>query len=234
MKTDAKRKMLPVLIILLFVVPIAVGFGIYRVGKNIGTDAGIAAGKAVGSFEGVTSGLAKGSSDGKEKGLSADDTQAVIKEMKASGKFRVLRADLKLDNLHTIGEDYVALYKEDGYAIYTVDLQEAVITVNEDGSGIVITVPEPEVQLNWNAESLKELAHYQKYSFTGSAEEGLQAFKNSFMKTDEEVWKRLGNYETLMEQARDSAKKQIQALAVSVRSTPGTVEIQFKGEGGEK
>lgn len=225
------RKIIGFLCVFLVIVAcVSVGIGGKFLGQWFGENAGTVVGKAIGSFKGVTAGVAKGNSDGKEKGLSADDTQVVIKEMKASGKFQVLRANIKLDNLHTIGDDYVALYKEDGYAIYTVDLQDAVVTVNGDGSGIVITVPEPEVQLNWDAESFEELACYQKHSFTGSAEDGLQAFKNSFMKTDEEVWEQLGNYDILMEQAKESAKKQIEALAVSVRSTPGAVVVKFQNE----
>ena len=50
---------------------------------------------------------------------------------------------------------------------------------------------------------------------------------NSLRKMDEQAVKELQNYETLMDQAKESAIAQVEELAVSVRSSTGPVEIVF-------
>jgi len=212
-------------------------------GEGIGSTAGTLAGKAVGSFEGVTHGIKEGSSDGTAAGLQADDTTVMLQEIQSAGRLQVLVVDINLDIFHMIGKDgetatgikldvqatkdanFVALYKQSGHATFTVDLNKATIQTN--GSGVIVALPEPEVEVVSDAE-LVPVGKWQKGDYTGSAEKGQLGLLNSLREIDGQTVKELQNYDALIDQARDSAKAQVEALAVSVRSSDGPVEIVFE------
>lgn len=226
----------------------AIGVGLFALlnarsaGEKIGGTAGTAVGKAIGSFNGVTTGLSEGGSAGTEKGLSADDTTVMLQELRSTGRLQVLVADINLDIFHMIGKDgesksgtemdvettrdanFVALYKQSGHATFSVDLGRA--TVEQNGSGIILTLPEPRVEVISDGE-LIPVDKWQKSDFTGSAENGQIGLLNSLRKMDEQAVKELQNYETLMDQAKESAIAQVEELAVSVRGSTGSVEIVF-------
>ncbi len=226
----------------------AMGAGLFALfnarsaGEKIGGTAGTAVGKAIGSFNGVTTGLSEGGSAGTKEGLSADDTTVILEEIRSTGRLQVLVADINLDIFHMIGKDgesksgadmdvettrdanFVALYKQSGHATFTVDLDRA--TVEQNGSGIILTLPQPRVEVISDGE-LIPVDKWQKSDFTGSAENGQIGLLNSLRKMDEQAVKELQNYETLMDQAKESAIAQVEELAVSVRSSTGPVEIVF-------
>lgn len=215
----------------------------HSAGKEIGGAAGTAVGKAIGSFNGVTRGLSEGGSDGTEKGLSADDTTIMLQEVRSTGRLQVLVADINMDIFHMIGKDgesksgaemdvettrdanFVALYKQSGHAVFTVDLNRA--TVEQNSSGIILTLPEPSAEVISDGE-LVLVDKWQKSDFTGSAEKGQLGLLNSLRKMDEQTVKELQNYEPLMDQAKESAIAQVEELAVFVRSGTGIVDIVFE------
>lgn len=214
----------------------------HSTGEKIGGTAGAAVGKAIGSLNGITHGLSEGGSAGTEEGLSADDTTVILQEIRSTGRLQVLVADINLDIFHMIGKDgesksdaemdvettrdanFVALYKQSGHALFTVNLNRA--TVERNGSGIILTLPEPSVEVISDGE-LVPVDKWQKSDFTGSAEKGQIGLLNSLRKMDEQAVKELQNYETLMGQAKESAIAQVEELAVSVRGSTGPVDIVF-------
>lgn len=212
-------------------------------GEEIGGTAGTVVGKAVGSFNGITKGLSEGGSAGTERGLQADDTTVMLQEIQSTGRLQVLVADINMDIFHMIGKDgesksgteidvettrdanFVALYKQSGHATFTVDLNKAAIEQKENG--IVLILPKPSVEIISDGE-LVLVDKWQKSGFTGSAEKGQIGLLNSLRKIDEHTVRELQNYETLMDQAKESAIIQVEALAISVRSGSGPVEIAFE------
>ena len=113
-----------------------------KAGENIGTKAGKMAGMAAGSFDGITSGLKEGYKDGKAQGLSAEDTKAVVaNEMTSIGRLDVLVAESQFVDKFSEGNDYKALFVYKAQATFSVNLEQAEISVNGDDLKIIIPRP---------------------------------------------------------------------------------------------
>ena len=225
---NPKRLILTGILLILFLVfvwSISLRFRAEAMGAAVGETMGAGSGKLMGSFEALLD-YREAYAEGKEEGLSAVDTTAdIVNRMKECGKLEILAAGVKLNDIHSIGDDYMALYLMKGDAVFTIDLGQAEILEREDG--LYITIPEPEMELTVNQNNTEKLAEYQRYSFSGSAEEGLQAYLNSMAKIDEKSKESIANYEALIQAARDSAETQVTWLVNSISVSKKEVYVNF-------
>lgn len=198
------------------------------IGTMYGQSAGSKVGKFVGSFDAFTD-YREAYAEGKEQGFSAEDTVAeVAYKMKEVEKLDVLVASVKLNNMHTIGDDYAALYLLKGDAVFTVDLGKA--EISEETDGIHIVLPPLEMDLIVDQSKIEKVAEYQKQIFNGSSEDGFDAHINSMKKIVEESKESLVNYDSLMKTAEETAKKQVTQLANAVAINKRYVTVEFKEE----
>ena len=210
----------------------------YSVAEESGTLSGETVGKLVGvgigTYYGVTDGLVAGSEDGKEDGISAKTTTSVDIQSSFSevGKLEVMSASVSIRNLHQAGGgDYASLEVLFGKGIFTVDLSEAEITESSDGS-ITIKIPNPRMELYIDEEKTAHLGEYQKFPWVGNAEEGYDAYINSRIVVDEKVQDKIAHYDLLLQQARESAKTQVELLAESVSVDGKSVTVMLPGKAG--
>lgn len=206
------------------------------IGSTLGADAGTFVGNAQGSFDGLVYGIPQGSAAGHADGLSAEDTESVISRgFSSQASLQVLIASVKIKTLHKIGREgeavtdsvilnglidlttddepeYAALYTMNGRVVFSVDLSKADIEVTDDN--VTILIPSPKAELYTDQESCKRIAEYQGKSgwilFNGSAEDGYDAYLNTFKKTTETVENAVDNYDSLMEQAESAALTQVE------------------------
>ena len=204
--------------------------------KNIGLAIGESFGEAVGKFDGSISGIAEipnAYEEGKKAGLSAEDTKAVIvSSLEETEKLEVLIASVRLTDFNTIGGDkegdydYAALYMSNAQAIFTIDLKEAECEF-KDGE-IQITLPLPKGDLvNGNP---IEKAFYLKHFYTGSAEDGYEAYVNSYNKIKSVSIEEINNYEVLIEQAKEYGKEQVYQMAEHLRDNNFKIDVKYDGE----
>ena len=199
---------------------------------ELGSTAGELTGRALGSYDGITEGISAGHSAGKEEGLSAKDTSADIKGFIAKAdKLEVLVAGVKLVNDHGVGEDYKGLYLMKADAVFTVDLTKAEVEQDEKKNTVTVRIPEPEMNVYIDEAATTKLAEYQKGKYTGSAADGYKAYINSVNKSHEEISREIGNYDQLMEDAKNSALKQVGLLAEAACMNGKTASVEFLSEG---
>lgn len=199
-------------------------------GESIGAGSGALVGKAIGSLEGMTTGRIEGTEDGKIVGLSAEDTEAEIADqIKQIEKLEVLVASVKLSNFHTIGKEkspnYAALYLVNGNVVFTVDMSQAEIKLQENNLHIVL--PKPVGSLYLDDSSIEKVAEYQKQFFNGSAEDGFDAYLNTMSKMQEATEETLDNYDVLIASARSAAENQVTLLAESVSTSCDNIIIEW-------
>lgn len=198
------------------------------IGTTFGQSTGSQVGKFVGSFEALTD-YREAYAEGKEQGLSAEDTTAeVANKIKEVERLEVLVASVKLNDIHTVGDDYAALYLLKGDAVFAVDLSKAEIT--EESDGLHILLPQLEMDLIVDQSKIEKVAEYQKLLFNGSSEDGFDAYLNSMAKIVEESKETLVNYDSLKKTAEETAIKQVEQLANSVAVEKRDVIVTFKEE----
>ena len=198
-------------------------------GNSIGQETGALVGKAIGSLEGITKGREEGTEAGKATGLSASDTEAdIANEIRKIENLEVLVASVKINDFHSIGEnvEYAALYLLKGDVVFSVDLSQA--EIEDQGNGIQITLPLPHGELYIDQSQVEKVAEYQKHFFSGSAEDGFDAYLNSMVKVYEASAETLDNYDVLIEVAKESAEKQVRQLALSMAIKAHQVNVIFK------
>lgn len=227
-----RTTLLLLLVVVLLIGTVFTGYIHHRAGK-IGTAVGQANGKivgtAIGSAKGVTVGTQEGKEAGEQAGLSSEDTIVDIKgSMEALGKLEVLVAGVSLKNINKIGDSYTGLYLINGNAEFSVDLAEAEIRFGQNGKDVYITIPEPDLEVYLDQNSTKKLAESQKFSFAVSAEDGLIAYLNSMTQTAEKVKETMVNYDSLLADAKESAKKQVQQFAAIICGDSHIVHVQLK------
>ena len=198
-------------------------------GNSIGRKTGMLVGKAIGSFEGLTKGREEGSAAGKAEGLSAKDIEGdIANKIHEVGNLEVLVASVKINDFHSIGKDkkYAALYLLKGDVVFSVDLSRINIVAN--GNDIQITIPSPHGELYIDQSQIEKVAEYQEHFFSGSAEDGFDAYLNSMDKLNEASAETLDNYDALIKAAKESAEKQIRHLALSVAVDSYQVNVEFE------
>lgn len=200
-------------------------------GGEIGKGTGELVGKAIGSFYGLTKGREEGSAAGKAAGLSAQDTEAdIANEIHKINNLEVLVASVKINDFHSIGEnvEYAALYLLKGDVVFSVDLSRADIVVQNGNIQVILPLPQGELYIDQS--QVEKVAEYQKHFFSGSAEDGFDAYLNSMVKVYEASAETLDNYPVLIEAAKESAEKQVRQLVMSVAISNNSVNVVFKEE----
>lgn len=200
--------------------------------ESFSTAVGNAVGVFTGSIDGITNGLSEGAQQGHEEGLSAKDTQvSMAEEIQEVGKLEVLRAGVGIKNAHSVGEKYDALYIMKGDAILSVDLGKAEISDFPSENKLLIMLPQPDIDLTLNEEETEKLAERQNKIRNGKAEDGFIAYINTMKKTQSEMESVIGNYDSLVEQARNSAVTQLEYIVAQASLNEKEVEIRFVEEG---
>lgn len=199
------------------------------IGAGVGKASGTVVGAAVGSARGITEGVSQGIEDGEAAGLSAEDVTVDMQvTMESVGKLEVLVAGVTLKNMNQIGEAYHALYIISADAVFSVDLCQADISYSKDNQDIYISVPRPELELFLDQNSTEKLAETQNFSWTVNAQDGVIAYLNSMTNIIEKVKDSMANYDTLMETAQNSARKQVESLAAAVSGENQHIHVHFK------
>ena len=137
---------------------------------------------------------------------------------------------MKINDFHSIGEDveYAALYLLKGDVIFSVDLSQAEIETRNDV--LYITLPVPKGELYIDQSQVEKVAEYQRHHFSGSTEDGFDAFLNSMEKVYEASAETLDNYDVLIEAAKASAVTQVTQLAQSVTANDRQIKVEFREE----
>jgi len=185
-------------------------------------------GDVVGVMKGVIT-LPTSYGEGKIAGLSAEDTKAYIEnELKEVGELDVLVSGVKITNLHQIGNNYQGLYVSKGYAVFSIDI--STIEVSNSESEVSITINEPKVQVYIDDESTKKIAEWQKHTWTGSSEDGYFAYLNSWEHSKQEIENSVDNYDSLLKDARQAGREEIESLVKSICGKEKSVNVQYKEE----
>jgi hypothetical protein len=221
--------MIVILVLILFICSVGLRVNAKSTGTGIGVSIGGLTGKAVGSYEGMTQGSIEGAAAGKTAGLSAEDTKAqIVTQLSQANKLEVLVASVKLNDFHTIGEDehpdYAALYLMKGNVVFSVDLSNAKISFS--GNTLHIKLSEPDASLYFTG-SPEKIAEYQKHSFSGSAEDGYDAYLNSMEKIQSATLDDLSNKDDLISAAKKSAENQIELLVKSASVTGKNISVEW-------
>lgn len=199
------------------------------VGALVGQMSGKTVGIAIGSADGLINGTREGGEAGAATGLSAEDTTVdIVKSMEELGNLEVLAAGVTLKNMNKAGEAYAQLTVINGDAVFSVDVSQAEISFNQDGTEVNITLPQPEVALYLDQDSTQVLAKIQNFSLRVDAEDGLREYLNSMEKITAEARDSITNYDTLMEQAREFAQSQVRQLAETISGGRYAVHTRFR------
>lgn len=199
-------------------------FGADNLGATVGKTTGTLVGTAIGSIDG----LVNGSQEGEKAGLSAQDTTVNIQDsMGELGNLEVLVVGVTLRNVNRIGERYAKLSLINGDAVFSVDMTQAEINFSQDGKEMYIKIPEPKLALYLDQSGTQTLAEIQDPSFAVTAEDGLMSYLNSMAQTVQQAREMIVNYDSLMEQARESAQRQVQQLIETVCGNQYKVYTEF-------
>lgn len=205
---------------------------------SIGNEMGTMAGVALGSFDGVTKGIEEGKDDGRTKGLSAEETAArIANEIHAVGRLRVLDMNVTLSDVFSVGAEdnsesstgYFALLTLDGTASYTVDLEQCIISIDDEA--VKITIPRPELRITIDPEKTQKRAENNASAVSnGSSFDGYTAYINSLKKATEKIKEQLTSYGKMKEAAEKSAISAVERLASSVRIDDKPINVEFAND----
>lgn len=214
--------------LILFIVVVPFYCNAREYGRRFGEATENIVGKAVGSYKGITEKIPEGREAGKKEGLSAKDINVEVVQIQSIGKLEVLEAKVALEDKLTIGDDYLGLFVYHGTAVFAVDLQEAKITDYDDKVEIDLALPE--VDLNIDDSETEKIDEWQKHFYSGSADKGYQAEMNSRKIIENASKDKIINYNDIMEQAKDSAKKQVGYLVGAICGETKSVSVSFMQE----
>ena len=143
-------------------------------------------------------------------------------------KLEVLIASGTFSDVLTVGEikdpDYAALISMKYNAVFTVNLETADIELK--ANGLHILLDQPELEFNPIGEISKR-NEYQRYGWTGSAEEGYEAAINSTNEIKIKATEKLAEDESLMNAAKKSAVTQLTQLVNAVSLSKPKVFVEF-------
>lgn len=196
---------------------------------QLGSDLGAAAGAAVGTAIGTKTGLNEGIDAGRKDGLSAEETEVILAgKMEAAGKLQVLASGVTLEDAQDIGKAYKSIEIVKGDVVFTVDLQNAEVTVTEKKATILIETPQ--VQFYLDESESEKIMEVQKFSLITNAEDGVTAFLNSRAQINEKIEEYIQGYDDLMETAKKCAVEQTRNLADAACGGTKEIVVGFKGE----
>lgn len=221
---------LPFISVFLVLIIIFIVFPMWRnaqeIGEKAGAFSGNMVGSAIGSFTGITEKFPEGWDKGKEEGLSAKDTKVELKNtLTEVCNLEVLVAGFKLNNYHQVGDKYAALYLLKANAVFTVDLSQSNVNISDDNKTLFITLPQPDITVYFDENSIEKAEEYQRKFFNGNAEDGFDAYINSMENIESSARLSIQNDESFMQSARDSAEKQIRQIASGVCLNNEKIEV---------
>ncbi len=207
-------------------------------GESIGNEMGTFAGVAMGSFDGVTKGIGEGENAGRAIGLSAEDTTVTLaNEISEVGRLRVLDMNVTLTDVFSVGAEdkpdssrgYFALLVLEGTASYTVDLEQCLISV--DNEAVKITIPHPELRVTIDPEKTRKRAEDNASPLiNGSSFDGYMGYINTLKKTTEKVKDQLAGYDQMKSTAEESALSAVKRLVGSVRENDKPIIVEFAND----
>lgn len=225
-----KNKFKILALVLLVVLLIVIKFNFTKDARNLGKTIGNSYGTIVGNSKGSYEGNKQGTEDGINDARIPEPAIIEIEEkLQAQSKIHVMEANLSLTNVMKKGEEnnpkLAILYTQKAKVDYYIDL--STITVQEDNTGLVITVNDVECETIIDNDSFKELDRYEKENDTSESSFNME------LASDKEITQKIHEKfdienNSFKSQARDLAKKQISDLAKLLSGKSVTVKFKSK------
>ena len=245
---------LVLLVVLLIVIKFNFTKDARNLGRTMGNSYGTVVGNSKGSYEGNKQGIEDGINDAR---IPEPATIEIEEKLQAQSKIHVMEANLSLTDVMKKGgnnqqkaednqqkeednqqkeEDnqpkgenkppkLAILYTQKAKVDYYIDL--STITVQEDNTGLVITVNDVECETIIDNDSFKELDRYEKENDTSESSFNMElASDKEISQTIHEKFDIENN--SFKSQARDLAKKQISDLAKLLSGKSVTVKFKSK------
>lgn len=217
-------------LVLLVVLLIVIKFNFTKDARNLGRTMGNSYGTVVGNSKGSYEGNKQGTEDGiNDARIPEPATIEIEEKLQAQSKIHVMEANLSLTNVMKKGEEHnpklAILYTQKAKVDYYIDL--STITVQEDNTGLVITVNDVECETIIDNDSFKELDRYEKENDTSESSFNME------LASDKEITQKIHEKfdienNSFKSQARDLAKKQISDLAKLLSGKSVTVKFKSK------
>lgn len=217
-------------LVLLVVLLIVIKFNFTKEARNLGRTMGNSYGTVVGNSKGSYEGNKQGTEDGiNDARIPEPATIEIEEKLQAQSKIHVMEANLSLTNVMKKGEEnnpkLAILYTQKAKVDYYIDL--STITVQEDNTGLVITVNDVECETIIDNDSFKELDRYEKENDTSESSFNME------LASDKEITQKIHEKfdienNSFKSQARDLAKKQISDLAKLLSGKSVTVKFKSK------
>lgn len=200
---------------------------------------------AMGSSTGIAVGTATGTADAfaraqdtvnvaKRDALSAEDTKVQLgNAVTRAGKLDVLTAGVSIENLTEIGDKYKGLFLVKGNAVFSVDLTNAIVSLEETEGGeqvLTVTLPEPTCEIYLDEDKTKTIADEQGFEWQSGAKEAIEGYLNSMANIQEKAEESIVGYDELMNSAREAAITRVEDLSTMVCGDNYQVVVQFEGE----
>ena len=192
------------------------------IGSTIGSIPGKAVGMAVGSFEGWE--------EGKNIAVENPEISVDIKtRLHEVGKLEILNVSAKGDNF-TTEKDHAKYQVVVFDVVYSIDLQQA--SFSEQDDQFVVTIPKPAVEMNYNEKNTKVLFESaSSFWNNGSAQYGWNAGVNARKKLLEDSENSFRNDEKLMQQAMDTGIREVANFVNNIKlDKTKKVIVQYKDE----
>lgn len=225
-KNKFKILALVLLVVLLIVIKFNFTKDARNLGKTMGNSYGTIVGNSKGSYEGNKQGIKDGINDAR---IPEPAIIEIEEKLQAQSKIHVMEANLSLTNVMKKGEEnnpkLAILYTQKAKVDYYIDL--STITVQEDNTGLVITVNDVECETIIDNDSFKELDRYEKENDTSESSFNME------LASDKEITQKIHEKfdienNSFKSQARDLAKKQISDLAKLLSGKSVTVKFKSK------
>ena len=217
---------LVLLVVLLIVIKFNFTKDAINLGRTMGNSYGTIVGNSKGSYEGNKQGIEDGINDAR---IPEPATIEIEEKLQAQSKIHVMEANLSLTDVMKKGEEnnpkLAILYTQKAKVDYYIDL--STITVQEDNTGLVITVNDVECETIIDNDSFKELDRYEKENDKSESSFNMElASDKEISQTIHEKFDIENN--SFKSQARDLAKKQISDLAKLLSGKSVTVKFKSK------
>ncbi len=201
-------------------------------------------GENIGNIVGAAKGIKEGTEEGKQQALEDPKTEInIATEIQKIGYLQVLEMDIQIADVYYIGgsEDeyndgdysnvkYAEYYTEDGEVIFKIDLSSAEIVEKQEQQIIEVNIKKDvEISIIPNTNTLKRVDKFQEHNFTGSTAKGERAFRNSYNKVVNKTKEELSKNEQIMNEARQSAKAQINNLIKAIKGSKTIVKFSIAG-----
>ena len=217
---------LVLLVVLLIVIKFNFTKDARNLGRTMGNSYGTIVGNSKGSYEGNKQGIEDGINDAR---IPEPATIEIEEKLQAQSKIHVMEANLSLTDVMKKGEEnnpkLAILYTQKAKVDYYIDL--STITVQEDNTGLVITVNDVECETIIDNDSFKELDRYEKENDKSESSFNMElASDKEISQTIHEKFDIENN--SFKSQTRDLAKKQISDLAKLLSGKSVTVKFKSK------